>query len=142
MGRGQWRIGEGHYGLLLAAWWRERVSDEFHFFPVSFIICQASASCWRYSREVTDHSSALLDRYVVINSLQKQKINARNESKKSPSEGMTFELRPEGQEVMFQAEGDSEQPDPEPDVFKKQKGWSVGLGGEVYERDLGSQITL
>lgn len=57
---------------------------------------------------MTDHSSALLDRYVVINSLQKQKINARNESKKSHSEGVTFELRPEGQEVMFQAEGDSE----------------------------------
>ena len=74
---------------------RESVMN-FIFFQRVFIICQASASCWRYSREVTDHSSALLDRYVVINSLQKQKINARNESKKSHSEGMTFELRPEG----------------------------------------------
>lgn len=108
MGRGQWRIGKGHYGLLLAAWWRETVSDEFHFFPVSVYYMPGKCFMLEISREVTDHSFALLGRCVVINSLLKQKINARNESRKSHSEGMTFELRPEGQEVMFQAEGDSE----------------------------------
>lgn len=82
-----------------------RVSDEFHFFPVSVYYVPGKCFMLEISREVIFIACPLLGRCVVINSLLKQKISARNESRKSHSEGMTFELRPEGQEVMFRAEG-------------------------------------
>lgn len=46
----------------LAAWWRERVSDEFHFFPVSVYYVPGKCFMLEISREVTDYSSALLGR--------------------------------------------------------------------------------